>query len=49
MCSNIYSNVSIPSQRQTIEWVPITPVFYTYNGKNDDYFVYGLDNKVFYS
>lgn len=47
MCSNIYSNVSISSQRQTIELVPITHAFYSYSGKDYDYFVYGLENKVF--
>ncbi|KAA0712414.1 Protein SSUH2 -like protein [Triplophysa tibetana] len=42
-----YSAVSrILQQRQTIELVPLTHVFYTYNGKDYDYFVFGRENKV---
>uniref|UniRef100_A0A4W5JPG2 Uncharacterized protein n=1 Tax=Hucho hucho TaxID=62062 RepID=A0A4W5JPG2_9TELE len=39
----------ILQQRQTIELVPITHAFYSYSGKDYDYFVYGLENKVFTS
>ncbi|XP_076864417.1 protein SSUH2 homolog [Brachyhypopomus gauderio] len=42
-----YSVVSrILQQRQTIELVPFTRAFYSYNGKDYDYFVYGTENRV---
>ncbi|XP_030634425.1 protein SSUH2 homolog [Chanos chanos] len=45
---NKYSSVSrILQQRQTIELVPLTHAFYSYNGKDYDYFVYGTENKVY--
>ncbi|XP_047438482.1 protein SSUH2 homolog isoform X1 [Mugil cephalus] len=34
-------------QRQTIEMVPLTHAFYTYNGKDFSFYVYGVENKVF--
>ncbi|XP_029908425.1 protein SSUH2 homolog isoform X2 [Myripristis murdjan] len=36
-------------QRQTIELIPLTHAHYSYNGKDYDYFVYGIENKVFIS
>lgn len=42
-----FSSVSrILQQRQTIELVPLTHVFYAYNGKDYNYFVFGRENKV---
>ncbi|TRY93813.1 hypothetical protein DNTS_012181 [Danionella cerebrum] len=42
-----YSAVSrILQQRQTIELVPLTHVFYAYGGKDYEYFVFGRENKV---
>ncbi|XP_053509271.1 protein SSUH2 homolog isoform X2 [Ictalurus furcatus] len=44
---NKYSAVSrILQQRQSVELVPLTQAFYTYNGKHYDYFVYGTEKKV---
>ncbi|KPP62411.1 protein SSUH2-like [Scleropages formosus] len=44
---NKFSSMSrILQQRQTIEVVPLTQAFYSYNGKNYDYFVFGFENKV---
>lgn len=43
------SSSRILQQRQTIELVPLTHASYTYNGKNFDYFLYGLENKVYVS
>ncbi|KAL2090827.1 hypothetical protein ACEWY4_013090 [Coilia grayii] len=37
----------ILQQRQTIELVPLTHAFYSYHGKDYDYFVYGRENKVY--
>ncbi|KAJ8259298.1 hypothetical protein COCON_G00183100 [Conger conger] len=43
-----FSSVSrILQQRQSIELVPLTHAFYTYKGKDYNYFVYGLENKVY--
>lgn len=39
----------ILQQRQSIELVPLTHAYYTYNGKDYSFFVYGLENKVFTS
>ncbi|XP_035517736.1 protein SSUH2 homolog isoform X2 [Morone saxatilis] len=45
---NSFSSTSrILQQRQTIEMVPLTHAYYTYNGKDYSFFVYGLENKVF--
>ncbi|XP_026161664.1 protein SSUH2 homolog isoform X1 [Mastacembelus armatus] len=45
---NRFSSTSrILQQRQTIELVPLTHVFYSYGGKDYSFFVYGLENKVF--
>ncbi|XP_052394401.1 protein SSUH2 homolog isoform X2 [Carassius gibelio] len=42
-----YSAVSrILQQRQTIELVPLTHVYYAYSGNDYDYFVFGRENKV---
>lgn len=42
-----YSAVSrILQQRQTIELVPLTHVYYDYSGNDYDYFVFGRENKV---
>uniref|UniRef100_A0A672S422 Ssu-2 homolog, tandem duplicate 1 n=1 Tax=Sinocyclocheilus grahami TaxID=75366 RepID=A0A672S422_SINGR len=42
-----YSAVSrILQQRQMIELVPLTHVYYAYSGKDYDYFVFGRENKV---
>ncbi|XP_077083071.1 protein SSUH2 homolog isoform X1 [Siphateles boraxobius] len=42
-----YSAVSrILQQRQSIELVPLTRVYYAYSGKDYDYFVFGRENKV---
>ncbi|XP_060766680.1 protein SSUH2 homolog isoform X2 [Neoarius graeffei] len=42
-----YSAVShILQQRQSVELVPLTQAFYSYNGKHYDYFVYGTEKKV---
>lgn len=38
-----------PLQRQTIELVPLTRAFYSHNGKDFSFFVYGVENKVFTS
>ncbi|KAK3536476.1 hypothetical protein QTP86_013798 [Hemibagrus guttatus] len=44
---NKYSVVSrILQQRQSVELVPLTQAFYSYNGKIYDYFVYGTEKKV---
>ncbi|CAL8337766.1 unnamed protein product [Merluccius merluccius] len=43
------SSCRILQQRQTIELVPLTHANYTFNGKNYDYFLYGLENKVYVS
>ncbi|MCI4390283.1 hypothetical protein PGIGA_G00120840 [Pangasianodon gigas] len=44
---NKYSTVSrILQQRQSVELVPLTQAFYSYNGKHYDYFVYGTEKKV---
>ncbi|KAM8867691.1 protein SSUH2 homolog [Synchiropus splendidus] len=37
----------ILQQRQTIELVPLTHAFYFYNGKEFNFFVYGMENQVF--
>ncbi|KAG9328703.1 hypothetical protein JZ751_011424 [Albula glossodonta] len=43
-----FSSVSrILQQRQSIELVPLTHAFYTYNGKDFNYFIYGIENKVY--
>ncbi|XP_031424109.1 protein SSUH2 homolog [Clupea harengus] len=43
-----FSSISrILQQRQTIELVPLTHAFYTYQGKDYDYFVYGNENKIY--
>ncbi|XP_064160491.1 protein SSUH2 homolog isoform X1 [Anguilla rostrata] len=43
-----FSTVSrILHQCQSIELVPLTRVFYTYKGKDFNYFVYGIENKVY--
>ncbi|XP_062272341.1 protein SSUH2 homolog [Scomber scombrus] len=41
------ANSRIMQQRQTIELVPLTHAYYTYNGKDFSFFVYGVENKVF--
>lgn len=41
------SNSRILQQRQTIEMVPLTHAHYSYNGKDFDFFVYGMENKVY--
>uniref|UniRef100_I3KQH8 Protein SSUH2 homolog n=1 Tax=Oreochromis niloticus TaxID=8128 RepID=I3KQH8_ORENI len=43
------STSRILQQRQSIELVPLTHAYYTYNGKDYSFFVYGLENKVFTS
>uniref|UniRef100_A0A3B3ZA20 Uncharacterized protein n=1 Tax=Periophthalmus magnuspinnatus TaxID=409849 RepID=A0A3B3ZA20_9GOBI len=44
---NRFSSTSrILQQRQTIEMVPLTHAHYTYSGKDFDFFVYGVENKV---
>ncbi|XP_067093902.1 protein SSUH2 homolog [Osmerus mordax] len=43
-----FSSVSrILQQRQSIELVPLTHAFYAYNGKDFEYFIYGLENKIY--
>ncbi|KAG1939948.1 protein SSUH2 [Pimephales promelas] len=43
-----YSAVSrILQQRQSIELVPLTHVYYAYSGKDYDYFVFGRENKAY--
>ncbi|KAM9409642.1 protein SSUH2 homolog [Pholidichthys leucotaenia] len=45
---NRFSSTSrILQQRQTIELIPLTQAFYTYNGKDNNFFVYGTENQVF--
>ncbi|XP_039652393.1 protein SSUH2 homolog isoform X1 [Perca fluviatilis] len=45
---NRFSSTSrILQQRQTIEMVPLTHAYYTYNGKDYSFFVYGVENRVF--
>uniref|UniRef100_A0A3P8U1A5 Uncharacterized protein n=1 Tax=Amphiprion percula TaxID=161767 RepID=A0A3P8U1A5_AMPPE len=41
------STSRILQQRQTIELVPLTHAYYSYNGKDYSFFVYGIENKVF--
>lgn len=41
------STSRILQQRQTIEMVPLTHAHYSYNGKDFDFFVYGMENKVY--
>ncbi|KAG7478173.1 hypothetical protein MATL_G00077580 [Megalops atlanticus] len=51
MCEEHLSRFSAVSrilqQRQSIELVPLTHAFYGYNGKDYNYFVYGIENKVY--
>ncbi|KAM3877728.1 protein SSUH2 homolog [Diretmus argenteus] len=47
--SRFSSTSRILQQRQTIELVPLTHAHYSYNGKDYDYFVYGMENKVYTS
>ncbi|MBN3306203.1 SSUH2 protein, partial [Amia calva] len=43
-----FSSVNrILQQRQTIELIPLTHAFYDYKGQDYNYFVYGMDNKVY--
>ncbi|TDH13473.1 hypothetical protein EPR50_G00033320 [Perca flavescens] len=45
---NRFSSTSrILQQRQTIEMVPLTHAYYTYNRKDYSFFVYGVENRVF--
>ncbi|XP_054906134.1 protein SSUH2 homolog [Poeciliopsis prolifica] len=43
------STSRILQQRQTIELVPLTHAFYSYGGKDYNFYVYGTENKVFTS
>lgn len=45
--SDAGSFLSVCRQRQTIEMVPLTHAYYTYSGKEYNFFVYGMENKVF--
>ncbi|XP_040263129.1 protein SSUH2 homolog isoform X1 [Bufo bufo] len=44
--SEYMSTARILKQRQSIEWLPLTKVEYSWKGKNCSYFVYGRENKV---
>lgn len=44
--NNFSSTSRILQQRQTIEMVPLTHAYYTYNGKDYSFFVYGTENKI---
>ncbi|XP_063797348.1 protein SSUH2 homolog [Pseudophryne corroboree] len=44
--SQYISSCRILKQRQSIEWLPLNKVEYTWKGKNCSYYVYGKENKV---
>ncbi|XP_075039843.1 protein SSUH2 homolog [Mixophyes fleayi] len=44
--SQFISSCRILKQRQSIEWLPLNKVEYTWKEKNCNYFVYGKENKV---
>ncbi|XP_068109200.1 protein SSUH2 homolog isoform X2 [Hyperolius riggenbachi] len=44
--SEFVSSCRILKQRQSIEWLPLTKVEYSWKGKNCSYFVYGRENRV---
>ncbi|XP_048879177.1 uncharacterized protein LOC125747748 [Brienomyrus brachyistius] len=47
---NRFTSVSrILQQRQSLELVPLTHAFYAYNGKDYNYYVFGIENKVYTS
>lgn len=49
LCSCVTMTTTLYPQRQTIEMVPLTHAFYTYSGKDYNFYVYGMENKVFAS
>ncbi|XP_077324087.1 protein SSUH2 homolog [Lithobates pipiens] len=44
--SQFISSCRILKQKQSIEWLPLTKVEYSWKGKNCSYFVYGRENRV---
>ncbi|ELK34331.1 hypothetical protein MDA_GLEAN10023697 [Myotis davidii] len=45
--ATLASRARVLQQRQTIELVPLTEVHYWYRGKNNVYYIYGTDHRVY--
>ncbi|EPQ11530.1 hypothetical protein D623_10011820 [Myotis brandtii] len=45
--ATLASRARVLQQRQTIELVPLTEVHYWYQGKNNVYYIYGTDHRVY--